>query len=103
MELPTDRRRPMKQIVRAYVVDERNALKRIPRARYQRMLAGLEAVPGYASETVRFAETVFGLAPDGTLAYARAFFPLVRFDASGKRDRNAWREEEMLALRECEC
>lgn len=93
----------MKQIVRAYVVDEQEHLRRLPRPRYQRIVTGRERAPRFAAKAVRFVEASFGLAADGTPAYARAFFPIVHFDVSGFRDRTAWRDEERLALQESRC
>lgn len=111
----------VKEIMRTYLVDEHDRVRRLPWQRYARLLRGQEQVRRLAGHAVRFAESVYGV-EDGRVVYALAHFPLVSFDDNGRRDmtrslteqdmgpldsywleENDWREfhlaERMAALR----
>lgn len=75
----------VKEIVRTYLVDENDHVRRLPWRRYTRLLQGEERVPRLAGHAVRFAESVYGV-EDGIIVYALAHFPLVSFDDNGRRN-----------------
>lgn len=76
----------VKEIVRTYLIDENNHVRRFPWRRYTRLLQDQEPVPLLAGHAVRFAESVYGV-EDGSIVYALARFPLVSFDDHGRRNR----------------
>jgi hypothetical protein len=80
----------------AYVVDEENQVHPIPRSRYARILKGEEAVYLYAGRVIRFVETIVNEQPEGAPAFAHALFPLVYFDAEGRRDKGKQAHELYL-------
>ena len=92
----------VKEIVRTYFVDEDDGVHRFPRTRYARLMQGAEAVPLYAGQTIRFAESVFGM-EEGVIVYALAHFPLLHFDHNGKRDLVQQQAEQALASLESRC
>jgi hypothetical protein len=75
----------VKEIVRTYLVDENDRVRRLPWRRYARLLKGEERVLRLAGHAVRFAESVYGV-EDGSIVYALAHFPLVSFDDNGRRN-----------------
>jgi hypothetical protein len=75
----------LKEIVRTYLIDENDHVRRLPWRRYTRLLQGEERVPLLAGHAVRFAESVYGV-EDGSIVYALAHFPLVSFDNRGRRN-----------------
>ena len=75
----------VKEIVRTYLVDENDHVRRLPWRRYTRLLQGEERVPRLAGHAVRFAESVYGV-EDGSIVYALAHFSLVSFDDNGRRN-----------------
>lgn len=89
----------VKEIIRTYLVDEDDRLRRFPRPRYTRILSRKERMPLFAKKTIRFAESVYGL-EDGTIVYALAHFPLICFDISGRRDKAQQHAEQELAFQE---
>ena len=75
----------VKEIVRTYLVDEHDHVRRLPWRRYTRLLLGQEQVPRLAGHAVRFAESAYGV-EDGSIVYALAHFPLISFDDQGRRN-----------------
>jgi hypothetical protein len=91
----------VKEIVRTYLVDENDHVRRLPWRRYTRLLQGEERVPLLAGHAVRFAESVYGV-EDGSIVYALAHFPLVSFDDNGRRNTvEPHTEHEMGSLESC--
>lgn len=85
----------VKEVVRAYLVDEDDVIHRFPQPRYSRMLRREERVPLFARKTIRFVESVYGV-ENGMIVYALAHFPLISFDASGRRDKVHLHAERQL-------
>jgi hypothetical protein len=91
----------VKEIVRTYLVDDNDHVRRLPWRRYTRLLQGEERVPLLAGHAVRFAESVYGV-EDGSIVYALAHFPLVSFDDNGRRNTTqAPTNHEMGSLESC--
>jgi hypothetical protein len=91
----------VKEIIRTYLVDEDDRIHRFPWPRYARILRREERAPLFARKTVRFAESVYGV-ENGVIVYALAHFPLIIFDASGRRDKVQQHTEQQLAVLEIE-
>ena len=91
----------VKDIVRTYLVDENDRVRRLPWRRYARLLQGEERVPALAGHAVRFAESLYGV-EDGRIVYALAHFPLVSFDDNGCRNwAESHNEHEMRSCESC--
>jgi hypothetical protein len=89
----------VKEIIRTYLIDEDNRIHRFPWPRYERILKREERVPRFARKTIRFAESVYGV-ENGAIVYALAHFPLIIFDANGRRDKMQQRAEQQLTIQE---
>ena len=76
----------VKEVLRAYFVDEDDRIHRFSQPRYARILRREERIPLFARKTIRFVESVYGL-ENGEIVYALAHFPLIDFDGSGRRDK----------------
>jgi hypothetical protein len=76
----------VKEVLRAYLVDEDDQVHRFPQPRYVRVLRREERMPMFARKTIRFVESVYGV-ENGAIVYALAHFPLISFDANGRRDK----------------
>jgi hypothetical protein len=76
----------VKEVLRAYIVDEDDLIHRFPQPRYARILRREERIPLFARKTIRFVESVYGV-ENGAIVYALAHFPLISFDANGRRDK----------------
>lgn len=91
----------VKEIIRTYLIDEDDRIHRFPWPRYVRILRREERAPFFARKTIRFAESVYGV-ENGAIVYALAHFPLIIFDASGRRDTVQQHAEHQLAVLEIE-
>jgi hypothetical protein len=76
----------VKEVLRAYLIDEDDQVHRFPQPRYVRVLRREERIPLFARKTIRFVESVYGV-ENGAIVYALAHFPLISFDANGRRDK----------------
>lgn len=92
----------VKEVRRAYLIDDNNQVHRFPQPRYARILTREERLPRFAKKTIRFAESVYGV-ENGAIVYALAHFPLITFDAGGRRDKAQQRVEQQLASQEGRC
>lgn len=92
----------VKEIIRTYFIDEDDRIHRFPWPRYARILRREERAPLFARKTIRFAESVYGV-ENGAIVYALAHFPLIIFDASGRRDKAQPLAEQPLAVQEIRC
>lgn len=91
----------VKEIIRTYLIDENDRIHRFPWPRYARILRREARAPLFARKTVRFVESVYGV-ENGAIVYALAHFPLIIFDAGGRRDKMQQRAEQQLAALEIE-
>ena len=92
----------VKEVVRAYFVDEDDRIHRLPHHRYARILRREDRIPLFARKTIRFVESVYGV-ENGAIVYALAHFPLINFDGSGRRDKMQLSVEQQPMDQESHC
>ena len=90
----------MKQVLRCYLVNDSNEVKRIPVPHYRRLMAGGVKIAQFGGKAIRFAETTLWLDKDKIIVRALTCFPLVHFDCDGRRDVLKLQQEMNLLTKE---
>jgi hypothetical protein len=86
--------------IRIYIVEENDTIKRLPLARYERLLKGgpNESLPKYAGKRVRYALIVINLVDRRPIEVVRNEFAYLDFDEAGRFKEPEYEKVESSAL-----
>jgi hypothetical protein len=86
--------------VRVFLVEDKGSLRRLPLARYERLVRGEAegSLPEYASKRVRYALVVVDLVDRKPIEIRHVEYSWLFFDSEGRLDRSEQQKEARLAM-----